>query len=335
MMKISWRFIIVFMSLAVVSSAGGSSFAQSADYADDAMKAANAGRIGVMTGAVGSTYVQMGADLAAVLDGERDLRVVPMLGKGSVQNVTDLLYLKGVDVSMVQSDVLVWLKERWPESPELDKIAYLTKLHDEEVHLIASKEFAMIGDLDGKKVNVGPEGSGASLTAGLLFPFFGVEIDRQHYDDAKALAELKAGRIDAMMVIAGKPVSFIRHDIAEDDGLRLVTIPQEDGLSDLYDTRAISPDDYPNLGADESIGTVAVTAVLAVFNKFPRDNPRYQALAAFSEALIDRHDQLKTSPRHPKWREVDLAADVAGWKRFAPMSLALERHDQAENPATN
>src|SRR5262245_31311845 len=79
--------------------------------------AANKGRIGVITGGVSGTYVRIGADLSAVLDGYGDLRVITMLGKGSVQNISDLLYLQGVDVAVVQSDVLTWLRERSPDSP--------------------------------------------------------------------------------------------------------------------------------------------------------------------------------------------------------------------------
>jgi uncharacterized protein len=50
--------------------------------------------------------VRIAADLAAVLDGGQTLRVLPVLGKGSLQNLADILYLRGIDVGIVQSDAL-------------------------------------------------------------------------------------------------------------------------------------------------------------------------------------------------------------------------------------
>src|SRR5262245_49589448 len=43
----------------------------------------NANTITVMTGTIGGTYVQFGADLASVLDEGDQLRVLPIVGRGS------------------------------------------------------------------------------------------------------------------------------------------------------------------------------------------------------------------------------------------------------------
>ena len=43
--------------------------------------------------------------MARVLDEKDKLRILPILGKGPVQNVIDMLYLKSVDMGLVATDV--------------------------------------------------------------------------------------------------------------------------------------------------------------------------------------------------------------------------------------
>ena len=64
---------------------------------------ANAGTVGIISGGVDGTYVRIAADLAAVLDDGQSLRVLPVIGKGSLQNVADILYLRGIDVGSVEA----------------------------------------------------------------------------------------------------------------------------------------------------------------------------------------------------------------------------------------
>ena len=63
----------------------------------------NANTVTMMTGTFGGTYEQIGADLASVLDDGDNLRLLPIVGRGSVQGVADILYLRGVDLGIVRS----------------------------------------------------------------------------------------------------------------------------------------------------------------------------------------------------------------------------------------
>src|SRR5262249_19009314 len=65
----------------------------------------NEGTVTIMTGPVGGLTPIMGADLARVLDDGETLRVLPVGGKGSVQNIIDILSLKSIDMGIVVSDV--------------------------------------------------------------------------------------------------------------------------------------------------------------------------------------------------------------------------------------
>ena len=75
---------------------------------------ANAGTVTIMTTRnLGSSYMQMALDLSSLLDsGEHfeDMRVIPLVARGKVQNLWDILYLKGIDIGFVQSDSLEYLQ---------------------------------------------------------------------------------------------------------------------------------------------------------------------------------------------------------------------------------
>src|SRR5438270_10203647 len=58
----------------------------------------NANTVTVMSGTIGGTYVQFGADLESALDDEDNLRILSIVGRGSVQSIADILFLKGVDL---------------------------------------------------------------------------------------------------------------------------------------------------------------------------------------------------------------------------------------------
>ena len=70
---------------------------------------ANKGTLGVVSGGADGTYIRIAADLANVLDTE-DLRILPMIGRGSLQNLKDIMFLRGVDIGIVQMDAREQLK---------------------------------------------------------------------------------------------------------------------------------------------------------------------------------------------------------------------------------
>jgi hypothetical protein len=69
--------------------------------------------------------------------------------------------------------------------------------------------------------------------------------------------------------------------------------------------------------------------VLAVFN-WPKDTDRYRRVQKFTEALFAKWDQFHEPARHPKWRDVNLAATVPGWTRWSFAEEMLKRMQQKE-----
>ena len=86
--------------------------------------------IGVISGGIDGTYARIAADLMTVLDDGERMRVLPVLGRGSVQNAADILDLRGVDVGIVQSDVLAYLRRARLLPGVERRLHYITKLYD-------------------------------------------------------------------------------------------------------------------------------------------------------------------------------------------------------------
>jgi TRAP transporter TAXI family solute receptor len=303
---------------AAAAGLGGPALAQGVTSTLNALAIrANAGTVGIISGGPDGTYVRIAADLAAVLDDGDALRVLPILGKGSLQNIADILVLRGVDVGIVQSDVLVYAR-RERLLPGVDSlIQYIAKLYDEEVHVLARADVARIEDLAGKPVNVDVRGSGTAMTASLLFGALGIPVDARHDPQDSALERLRRGEIAALVYVAGKPARLFG-GIPADAGLKLLPVPASPALLETYLPAEFRPADYPRLVPEGgTVETIAVGAVMAVY-AWPAATERHRKVARFVEAFTAKFPAFLQPPRHPKWREVDLAAQVPGWTRFTP-----------------
>lgn len=288
----------------------------------------NEGVVRIIAGEWGSTSLRIASDLAAVLDRRGDLRILPIVGKGSVQNITDLLYLKGIDLCIIQEDALDYVARNRIHTTTAQRIRYITKLHNEEFHLLVRDDIRLFQDLAGQPVNIGPEGSGSAVTATAAFESLGVTVQPLLLDHVVALNKLKAGEIAGLVYVTGKPAAFFRQ-IDDPGGLHLLSVPMAPELLSTYAPASFDHDDYPRLVDDQrAVETFAVGAVLAVYNWEP-GSVRYRQAARFVDALFGGFGDLLTEARHPKWREINLAADVAGWTRFAAAQEWLDSQPTA------
>ena len=290
-----------------------------------AIAGTNSGTVGVISGGVDGTYIRITSDLSTVLDDGDRLRVLAMIGKGSVQNIHDIVHLRGVDIGIVQSDVLTFAKRDSLIPGVTKQIQYITKLYDEEVHVLARPEIAAIQDLAGKKVNMDVAGSGTAMTAQLMFNDLQVAVTPTNYDQVTALDKLKSGEIAAMVYVTGQPARLFS-EIAPETGLHFLAVPMNEALLNTYMPSTIGHAAYPKLvreGAD--VDTIAVGAVMAVYG-WPVNSERYARVARFITDFFDKLPEFKKAPRHPKWRDVNLAAEVPGWTRFAAARNWLNRH---------
>lgn len=287
----------------------------------------NANTVTIVSGGINGTYVRIAADFASVLDEGDKLRVLPILGRGSLQNIKDILFLRGVDLGLVQSDVLESVKAEGKIPNVASQVAYVARLYNEEIHILAAKEITDIRQLTGRKVNTDVAGSGTAGTAKVVFDRLGLTPDIVSFDQGVALEKLKMGEIAATVYVSGKPVRGFT-DFKGDGRFHLLSIPYDQRVQDIYFPTTMTDKDYPNLiAASESVDTIAVGTILAVFD-WPPSSVRYQRLARFVDAFFSKFDDFLKPPRHPKWQEVNLTATVPGWTRFAPAKEWLARAAQ-------
>jgi branched-chain amino acid transport system substrate-binding protein len=293
----------------------------------------NANTVTLVTGAFGSTYAQMGADLASVLDNGLDLRVLPVMGRGSVQAVADILLLRGADAGIVRKDTLAYLERKGFADNIRNQFVYVTKMFNEEMHVLAPKAIQTIRDLDGKTVAVDLPDSSTFVTSINVFESLGIKPHLLYIEPRIALEMLRKGEIDAIMAVEGKPVQWLNQ--VNDPNLHLVAVDYDKALRDDYLPAQLSSEDYPNLISPSTrVGTIAAEAVLASYNWQPGSD-RYRRLALLVESLFSRTAQLQRPPFHPKWQELALVAPVAGWTRFKAAQDWIDRNAPVASAASS
>ena len=93
-------------------------------------------------------------------------------------------------------------------------------------------------------------------------------------------------------------------------GFKLLPIPLDGPMLDDYVPATFTNADYPNLvppGA--KVETVAIPTALVVYN-WPANHDRYRRIARFADAIFSKFGEFHKPPRHPRWKNVNLAADV-------------------------
>lgn len=304
-----------------------------ASSVSDTVADLNANTVTIISGNPNGTYLYLAYDFSAVLDDGNNLRVLPIVGKGGAQNTKDVLYLKGIDMGITQSAVLRYYNKTGEVGRNIaNRLRYITRLYNEEMHLLVAADVDSIEDLRGKKVNFSDLGSGTQLSSTLIFDYLGIPVEEVNMGQGDAFEAIKRDEISATVLIAGKPSgSFSK--LKSSPKYKLINVPYKGELLEEYLPATLTHDDYPNLIPEgEKIDTIAASSVLAVFN-WSADTDRYRRVAKFTRAFFENFDKFLQKPRHPKWKEVNLAAELPGWTRFAPAQELLDKTSVATNQA--
>ena len=288
----------------------------------------NAGTVTVITAPIGGPMSIMGSDMASVLDDGDKLRVLPILGKGSVQNLVDILRLKNIDMGFVTSDALEFAKTEYniPDIPK--RVRYIARLFHNDIHIVARKEIRSLQDLQGKRIFA--ERSIGFPAARIIFRRMGIEADIDTQTDPDGgLQKLLSGERDAWIASVSKGAPVIKNIKNEAGKFHLLEIPYAKPLQDIYLPSSFSSEEYPNLVAkDTKVYALAVPTVLMVYN-WPPESERYRRVARFVDALFGKIGQLQQPPRHPKWKDTGLSVNVAGLERFKPAQDWLDKTQPA------
>ena len=288
---------------------------------------ANAGTVSLITGGVdgvSNTYQQLASDLASVLDVKSELRVLPIIGYGSLQNIEDMLYLKGIDVGMVHSDVMRHMEQKQVLPGARNRLRYVTKLYDEQLHVLANTKYTDVRKLNGQTIIVGRPGSGNEMSALTLLRDLRLKVKIIHVEFDEGVQQVRDGRAAAMVVVTRKPSSKLRK-IKANSGLHFLPVPMTKTVLRTYFPDPLTDEDYPNLvSPGKPVETARLAAILAVYN-WKDKSLRYANVTKFIRTFIGKLDQLSQASRKDVWQKLDLTGKVKGWQQYEPAANIIRK----------
>jgi TRAP-type uncharacterized transport system substrate-binding protein len=279
--------------------------------------------VALETGGSNGITIRLAEDLASLVDDGATRRILPVVGHGGVQNVADLLQTPGIDMAILQLDVLDYARTQ-NLFPGLENLSYVAKLNYVEFHLLARQEVGSTADLADKTVSVGERLGNTAITASQLFKLLNVSATLTNDEPDVAVAKLRRGEIGAVAFVGGKPAPLLR--MLPPQGLHLLSIPLTPEVIAAYVPTRLSAAEYPGLvPADTSIDTVAIGTGLFV-GPVAADSDAYRKIANMVDAFFTQFQTLLAPGHHGKWAEVNLSSEIPGWHRFPPADEWLKRN---------
>jgi TRAP-type uncharacterized transport system substrate-binding protein len=329
LIKSSAAIVLIFLSLPSSASARSAATREQAMAASAEKKAdmaakerMNASTVGFAAGLLEGAPLRLAAEVARVVNEENKLHVLPIVTRGATENVNSLLYLKGVDAAIINTDALEEYKAQVPYIER--RLVYILNLFPSELHIFVRPEIRSLEDLKGKKVNFNTQGTAAAYSGPLIFSRLGLDVEKMFIPHQLALEQMKRGEVSAVVFITSKPVdAFLKG--RWDPGFKFLPVEYDNRFEDYYLPSSIDSTDYPSLVPKaERIATIAVPTVLVAYN-WPQNSDRYRRVARLVDNLFSRIGKLQSSGFDPKWKEVNLRASVPGLERFRAAEEWLDR----------
>ena len=285
----------------------------------------NAWTVGLAGGLLEGAPIRLAAEMARVVDDGDNLHVLPVVTRGPTENVNSLLYLRGIDTAIINSDSLDEYKSVVRDIQ--GKVTYVLNLFPSELHVFVRPEIQSLGDLVGKKVNFNTLGTAAAYSGPLIFSRLGLDVEQTFIPHQVALEQMRKGEggMAAVVFVTSKPVdAFVRGRF--EPGFKFLSVPYNSKMGDYYLPTTLDATDYPNLiKPGERVETIAVPTALVAFN-WPTTSNRYDRVARFVDHLFSRIDKLQGPGFDPKWKSINLAATVPGLARFPAVQAWLDSH---------
>src|SRR5271169_5872734 len=201
----------------------------------------NAWTIGLAGGLLEGAPIHFATEIARVVNDGGVMHVLPIVTRGPTENVNDLLYLKGVDTAIINSDALEEYKSQVPQIQQ--RIAYILSLFPSELHIFVRPEIKTLADLAGKKVNFNTQGTAAAYSGPLIFSRLGIDVDKMFIPHPVALEQMKRGEIAAVVFVTSKPVdAFVKGKW--DEGFKFLPVEFGSKFEDHYVASYLEPTDY-------------------------------------------------------------------------------------------
>ena len=282
----------------------------------------NAWTVGLAAGQIEGAPLRLAAEMARVVDDGANLQLLPIVTRGPTDNLNALLYLRGVDLAIINSDAL---EEYKAELPDLRRhVVQLLDLFPSELHVFVRPEIGSLNDLVGKRVNFNTLGTTAAYSGPLLFSRLGIDVEKAFIPHQVAMQHMRQGNMSAVVFVTSKPVDAFMRGRWE-AGYKFLPVPYDARFEDYYLPAFLGESDYPALiSSGERVATLSVPTLLVAYN-WPLNSNRYQRVARFAERLFERIDRLQGPGFDTKWKAVNLASATPGLARFPAAEEWLQR----------
>lgn len=255
-------------------------------------------RISIATGTTGGVYFPLGGGLASLISKNiPGVTATAEVTPASVDNIR-LIQAKRADLALVLADTAVDAikgEEAFRGNPV--PIRTLAPLYNNFNHLVTvdGTGIAVIADIRGKRVSVGPPGSGTEVTALRILEAAGLhpdrDIRRERLSPAASTDAIKDRKMDAYFWSGGLPTAAVL-DLAVSPGMRIRLVPLDTLLpamqkkwGNLYFRSVIQKEYYLGLGAD--VPTIGVANLMIAHRDFDAELA-YQ----ITKLLFERRPEL-------------------------------------------
>ena len=195
--------------------------------------------LNIATGATGAVYIIYGAGIADLLTKKLKVAASSQSTPASVDNMK-LIRDGKADLALTQADIAfdaVNAKGRFaPPEAKVDAKA-LAVMYTNYMHLVTKdgSPINTVADLKGKRVSVGPAGSGTEVKAVRVLEAYGLtptDFQVQRLSSQDGADALRDGKLDAFFFDGGLPVGAIL-DLANSQKIKL--IDQSDAIKKMAD----------------------------------------------------------------------------------------------------
>ena len=267
-----------------------------------------------------ASWLTDASTIARTMDHESGLRIMPVLGRGSVQAVQDIETFPSLDAALVTSDSLTYVKAQSLMDPNETPLTYISAVRQLPIVLVASRVIPNLTALAGKRIATGAADSAAFATGELLMGAMEVPFLRVPTSQEGAVDALLAGQADAAFFV-GLPSNIGK--LNRNFRVLPLVLPQE--LAGTYEPAKLTSADLPNLIPQTvQMDTVATELVLAA-SASANSKDHVKALKAFTLELF----------RQGADSNAMLRADVPGWTRdgtAANLAKTLTANAATDNP---
>lgn len=228
--------------------------------------------INIATGGMAGTYFPLGVAIADILNSDIPGANASAQSTGaSVANI-NLLQQGKVDLIFAQNDVVYYAAngQEMFKDKKVDDLRGIATLYPETIQVISlDKNLKSLNQLRGKRIAVGPQGSGNEANAKHILKEYGIsfkDVIISNLSFADAIKALEEGSIDIAFVTAGQPTAAIEK-LANEKEITLIGIDEQvaSALIDkypFYTRNVILANTYRNQSS--AVQSVAVKAMLVV-----------------------------------------------------------------------